>query len=103
YILQNFDMRPKALIDELNLLAPQYYQTAAYGHFGRAEFSWERTNRAKKMADDLSKPSAVAAKNGNGQHAKGKNGTIVSLGKVAGGGKPAKGKKGKKGGVSARA
>jgi len=61
YILANFDMRPKALIEELDLLKPQYYATAAYGHFGRNEFTWEKTNRAKKMADDLSKPSAVAA------------------------------------------
>ncbi|MBL9026458.1 MAG: methionine adenosyltransferase, partial [Myxococcales bacterium] len=70
YILQNFDMRPKALIDELNLLKPGYYETAAYGHFGRSEFSWEKTTRAAKMADDLAKPSAVAV-NGtktNGAH-----------------------------------
>jgi S-adenosylmethionine synthetase len=53
YILDRFDMRPKALIDELGLLAPQYRQTAAYGHFGRPEFSWERTNRAAQMAADL--------------------------------------------------
>jgi S-adenosylmethionine synthetase len=53
YILQHFDMRPKALIDELALLAPQYRPTAAYGHFGRAEFSWEKTNRAAVMAADL--------------------------------------------------
>ncbi len=69
YILQSFDMRPKALIDELDLLRPIYYQTAAYGHFGRSEFSWESTARAAKMADDLSRPSAAAmngARNGNG-------------------------------------
>ncbi len=53
YILQHFDMRPKALIDELALLAPQYRATAAYGHFGRSEFSWEKTNRAAVMAADL--------------------------------------------------
>ncbi|MFO0613060.1 MAG: methionine adenosyltransferase [Polyangiaceae bacterium] len=74
YILSNFDMRPKALIDELDLLRPIYYQTAAYGHFGRAagkngEFSWEATTRAAKMADDLSKPSATLV-NGNGAHGK---------------------------------
>jgi len=70
YILSNFDMRPKALIEELDLLKPIYYQTAAYGHFGRTagkggEFSWEATTRAAKMADDLSKPSASMV-NGNG-------------------------------------
>jgi S-adenosylmethionine synthetase len=53
YILEHFDMRPKALIDELGLLAPIYKRTAAYGHFGRSEFNWEKTNRAARMADDL--------------------------------------------------
>jgi S-adenosylmethionine synthetase len=101
YVLQNFDMRPKALIEELNLLAPQYYQTAAYGHFGRAELNWEKTTRAKKMADDLSKPSAVAARNGNGNGHK--NGTVVSLGKALSGKGASKGKKGKKGALGARA
>ncbi|MEZ4301508.1 MAG: methionine adenosyltransferase [Polyangiaceae bacterium] len=62
YIMENFDMRPKAIIDQLDLLKPIYRKTAAYGHFGRDEFSWEKTDRARKMADDLSKPSAVAAK-----------------------------------------
>ncbi|MFO0555118.1 MAG: methionine adenosyltransferase [Polyangiaceae bacterium] len=70
YIMQNFDMRPKALIEELDLLRPIYYQTAAYGHFGRSEFSWEKTNRAAKMADDLARPSAVAAST-NGAKANG--------------------------------
>ena len=46
-------MRPKALIDELDLLAPIYKPTAAYGHFGRCEFPWEKTDRAAKIADDL--------------------------------------------------
>jgi S-adenosylmethionine synthetase len=53
YLLKNFDMRPKALIEELELLAPIYKKTAAYGHFGRPEFSWEKTTRAAKIADDL--------------------------------------------------
>ena len=57
YILASFDMRPKALIDELELLAPIYKKTAAYGHFGRSEFSWEKTHRAAKIADDLLRPS----------------------------------------------
>ena len=74
YILEHFDMRPKALIDELGLLAPQFRATAAYGHFGRSEFSWEKTNRASQIADDLlggkakgSKvaPRAEAASNGS--------------------------------------
>ena len=53
YILEHFDMRPKALIEELGLLAPIYRQTAAYGHFGRPSFNWERTNRAEQIASDL--------------------------------------------------
>jgi S-adenosylmethionine synthetase len=57
YILKNFDMRPKALIEELDLLRPGYRRTAAYGHFGRSEFTWEKTTRAPKLADDLLKPS----------------------------------------------
>jgi S-adenosylmethionine synthetase len=61
YILANFDMRPKALIDELGLLAPIYRQTAAYGHFGRPEFSWEKTDRAEKIADDLLPSSPVGS------------------------------------------
>ena len=62
YIMENFDMRPKAIIDQLDLLKPIYRKTAAYGHFGRDDFSWEKTDRAKKMADDLGKPSATAVK-----------------------------------------
>jgi S-adenosylmethionine synthetase len=60
YIMANFDMRPKAIIDQLDLLQPIYRKTAAYGHFGRDEFTWEKTDRAAKMADDLASPSAVA-------------------------------------------
>ncbi len=76
YILENFDMRPKALIDELNLLRPIYRATAAYGHFGRDEFSWEKTTRAAKVADDLlkggSKGSKTNGANGHAKPAKGK-------------------------------
>jgi S-adenosylmethionine synthetase len=53
YVMAKFDMRPKALITELGLLAPIYKPTAAYGHFGRSEFSWEKTTRAAQIADDL--------------------------------------------------
>jgi len=62
YILANFDMRPKALIDELDLLRPIYKPTAAYGHFGRAEFSWEKTARAAKITDDLLRSSPKGAR-----------------------------------------
>lgn len=38
----NFDLTPKGIIKELNLLQPIYFETAAYGHFGRNIFSWEK-------------------------------------------------------------
>jgi S-adenosylmethionine synthetase len=62
YILSHFDMRPKALIEELGLLAPIYARTAAYGHFGRSEFSWEKTDRAAQIADDLLRGSSKAVR-----------------------------------------
>ncbi|MEU6474749.1 methionine adenosyltransferase [Streptomyces massasporeus] len=51
-ITEVFDLRPAALIRDLDLLRPIYAQTAAYGHFGRelADFTWERTDRAKALA-----------------------------------------------------
>jgi S-adenosylmethionine synthetase len=64
YILEGFDMRPKAIIERLGLLAPIYLPTAAYGHFGRSEFSWERTDCAHEIAAALL-PAARRA-NGNG-------------------------------------
>jgi S-adenosylmethionine synthetase len=46
-----FDMRPRAIIEHLDLLRPIYKKTAAYGHFGRelAEFTWEKTDRAAEL------------------------------------------------------
>ncbi|MFE6894336.1 methionine adenosyltransferase [Streptomyces sp. NPDC057694] len=46
-----FDLRPAAIIRDLDLLRPIYSQTAAYGHFGRElpDFTWERTDRAKAL------------------------------------------------------
>jgi S-adenosylmethionine synthetase len=46
-----FDLRPQAIIEELDLLRPIYAQTAAYGHFGRElpNFTWERTDRAEEL------------------------------------------------------
>ena len=46
-----FDMRPRAIIEELDLLRPIYRKTAAYGHFGRElpEFTWERTDKAEQL------------------------------------------------------
>jgi S-adenosylmethionine synthetase len=50
-VLQVFDLRPAAIIRDLDLLRPIYSQTASYGHFGREEpdFSWERTDRAENL------------------------------------------------------
>jgi len=47
-VANNFDLRPKAIIQTLNLLRPIYRKTAAYGHFGREEpeFTWEATDKA---------------------------------------------------------
>src|SRR5690606_134799 len=46
-----FDLRPAAIIRDLNLLRPIYSQTAAYGHFGRElpDFTWERTDRVDEL------------------------------------------------------
>lgn len=46
-----FDLRPAAIIRDLDLLRPVYSQTAAYGHFGRElpDFTWERTDRAQQL------------------------------------------------------
>jgi S-adenosylmethionine synthetase len=48
---EEFDMRPRAIIEQLDLLRPIYRKTAAYGHFGRElpEFTWERTDRAASL------------------------------------------------------
>jgi S-adenosylmethionine synthetase len=44
-----FDLTPKGIIDALELRRPIYLDTAAYGHFGRPGFSWERTDRAEAL------------------------------------------------------
>ena len=50
-ISEHFDLRPKAIIQHLDLLRPIYRKTAAYGHFGRerAEFTWEKTDKADEL------------------------------------------------------
>lgn len=52
-VREHFDLRPKGLIEELNLLRPIFRKTAAYGHFGRTdpEFTWERTDRAEALRE----------------------------------------------------
>ena len=51
---RNFDLRPKAIVQQLNLLRPIYQATAAYGHFGREldDFTWERTDKAELLKSD---------------------------------------------------
>ncbi len=53
-ITRHFDLRPRAIIHELNLLRPIYAKTAAYGHFGREEpdFTWEKTDKAEALLAD---------------------------------------------------
>jgi len=53
-ISRNFDLRPKAIVQQLNLLRPIYQTTAAYGHFGREldDFTWERTDKAELLKSD---------------------------------------------------
>jgi len=50
-VLEVFDLRPAAIIRDLDLLRPIYAKTAAYGHFGRElpEFTWEKTDRAEAL------------------------------------------------------
>ena len=50
-VRENFDLRPKGLIAQLDLLRPIYQKTAAYGHFGRTEesFSWEKTDKVDAL------------------------------------------------------
>ncbi len=50
-VMSVFDLRPAAIISELNLLRPIYSKTSAYGHFGRElpEFTWEKTDKAAEI------------------------------------------------------
>lgn len=48
-IRAHFELKPKGMIDTLNLLNPIYKKTAAYGHFGRNIFPWEKTDKAKLL------------------------------------------------------
>ena len=51
-----FDLRPAAIIRDLDLRRPIYRNTAAYGHFGRADhgFTWEQTPRVEDLRRELS-------------------------------------------------
>jgi len=54
-IRDNFDLRPRGLIEMLDLRRPIYQGTAAYGHFGREEdaFTWEKTDKAAALSNAL--------------------------------------------------
>jgi S-adenosylmethionine synthetase len=54
-IKEVFDLRPAAIIRDLDLLRPIYHQTAAYGHFGRelADLTWERTDRVADLQSQV--------------------------------------------------
>jgi S-adenosylmethionine synthetase len=64
-VTAHFDLRPKGIVQMLDLLRPVYQQTAAYGHFGRTEagFTWERTDKAAALRDaaGLKAKSAASA------------------------------------------
>jgi S-adenosylmethionine synthetase len=53
-VLQHFDLRPKGIVNMLDLLRPIYEKTAYYGHFGREEpeFTWEKTDKAEALRSD---------------------------------------------------
>jgi S-adenosylmethionine synthetase len=48
-IREHFDLRPRGIVEMLDLLRPIYRPTAAYGHFGREGFSWEATDKADEL------------------------------------------------------
>jgi S-adenosylmethionine synthetase len=52
-VRKHFDLTPKGIIETLKLRRPIYQDTAAYGHFGRSQFSWEKTDKAKLLAGSV--------------------------------------------------
>ena len=52
-VREHFDLRPYGLIEMLDLNRPIYLETAAYGHFGRPEFPWEKTDKAEALKDSV--------------------------------------------------
>ena len=57
-VLATFDLTPRGIIEALDLRRPIYRKTAAYGHFGRAGFSWEATDAAERLVAWLAKEPA---------------------------------------------
>ena len=54
-----FDLRPAAIIKALNLTAPVYFTTSAYGHFGRQEFTWEQTDKIAALMESVKRGQTV--------------------------------------------
>jgi S-adenosylmethionine synthetase len=50
---KHFDLTPKGIIKELDLLKPIYQKTSVYGHFGREEFSWEKVSKAEMLKKEV--------------------------------------------------
>jgi S-adenosylmethionine synthetase len=54
-VRSTFNLRPSAIVKDLDLLRPIYSKTAAYGHFGREEFTWEKTNKTDALKEAVKK------------------------------------------------
>jgi S-adenosylmethionine synthetase len=63
-IRAHFKLTPRGIIESLDLRRPIYKKTAAYGHFGRndPDFTWEKTDKAAKLASDAGVGPAVVAR-----------------------------------------
>jgi S-adenosylmethionine synthetase len=60
-VRQVFGLKPRQIIEHLDLLKPIYSRTAAYGHFGRPEFSWEKTDKKDALRDAVGSSTIKAA------------------------------------------
>ena len=60
-VREHFDLRPGAILQDLDLRRPIYAKTAAYGHFGREDrdFTWERTDKAAALSEAAGVASAA--------------------------------------------
>jgi S-adenosylmethionine synthetase len=61
-VRRNFDLTPRGIIKTFKMLRPIYRQTAAYGHFGRPEFEWEKTDKADALRSEVLKKTAKTDK-----------------------------------------
>jgi len=94
YMIEHFDMRPRAIVEQLDLLRPIYRPTSAYGHFGRPEFTWEKSDRAAELADALLGGSVKAEPApGNGSREKNGRAEKATNGVAKPGAKPASGRR----------